>query len=63
MKNDRYPSVAAICFDSPLHGLKLWLPQHLSVLSTILLIHFYCCESCSVSGGNFIVDVVMTVMK
>lgn len=57
MKNGHYPWVAAIYFDSPC------LPQHLSVLSTIQLIHFYGCESCSVSGGNFIVDVVMTVMK
>lgn len=63
MKYDHYPSGAAICFDSPLHGLKPCLPQHLSVLPTTQLIHFYCCESCSVSGGNFIVDVVMTVMK
>lgn len=57
MKNGYYPSVAAIYLDSPC------LPQHLSVLSTIQLIHFYCCESCSVSVGNFIVAVVMTVMK
>lgn len=34
-----------------------------SVFSTTLLNHVYCCETCGVSGGNFIVDVVMTVMK
>lgn len=63
LKNDHYLSVTAIYCGFPFCGWKPGLPQHLAVFATILLNHCYCCETCSVSGGNFIVDVVMTVMK